>query len=431
MSTDKLQTIYEQLVLLNEYSEGTLKRETLRLKKQAGAHVSEEMVKETIKRFDQLKSAKESGASIKEKVKSGIENGDIKPSRENDPRETKRIENLKRDPFDIGQYNWNDLTFIVHQFREVESQSTKTASTSTTDGVIYDENNLQIVFAANKTETYNFKKKLYNDNNIDKLRETGVITNIPYGWCIAYEPSRSLFDSYRYGTPPASVYFVIDKDLPATDDRHVIVIHSQSDGKYRVTNAFNNREKVVDWNTVVSNDWQPKLNGLQELLPFVPFTEQEDLYRAVKSVTPNTFRTLRAYKAKEAYINNPGSRLLANDFLNLEPNLQHLYVHVKCAPNITDANISIRVHKVMHPFASTMMSEYDWYQIALSKVIENLTNMSDEEYQSGSKGMEPLYEHPVLSKARPQTHKLWIKIVNDVFDEYVNQNTENKRGYNS
>jgi hypothetical protein len=435
MLDKELQYIYEQAVLLNEYSEGTLKRETERLKKQAGPHINVDTVRDTIKRFDQLKSAKESGNSIKEKINKGIQDGDIKPLRDKDPKEIKRVENLKKNPFEISLYTWNDLTFIVHQFREVETtKKTNTTGQATNEGtIVYENNDLKVIFGANKQETYAFKKKLYQDNNIDELLKNGTIkgtSSSVYGWCISYEPQRSLFDSYRYGNPPASVYFVIDKNLPPQDDRHVIVIHAQSDGKYRVTNAFNNREKVVDWSVIVSSEWQPKLQGLQEMFKFIPFTEQEELYRVVKSVTASSFHTIKFYRAKEAYINNPGSKILAKDFLTLEPALQHLYIHVKCPPNVADANINVRVNKAMHPFANTPMEEHKWYTEALLKVVDNLTEMSDEEYNSGVKGMEPLYDHPVIKHAKTQTYRLWMKIVNDVFDEYVNQRTEGKRGYN-
>jgi hypothetical protein len=236
------------------------------------------------------------------------------------------------------------------------------------------------------------------------------------------------FDNYRFSTngKGASVYYVIDESLPLTDQYHVIVIHAQENGQYRLTNAFNNEEVVSDWNTVLK--WQPKLSNLKDKLVFHPYTEDEEIGNVVKHITASRFNTLTSFKAKEAYINS-GKRLYGEDYLKLDPVLQNLYINITCGPDIADRSIQERFGKTLYPFVDSRSRENEErIERAKDEMIDILTNMSDEEYAAGNKGMEPYYRDPYMMQSKSQTYKLWKKFVYNVVDALIN-NAAETRGY--
>jgi hypothetical protein len=434
--TDEIEAIYERM-LLNEYSESFIKKEVIRLRRQADPLVTDDVIKQTIVRFDQLKTGRESGNRIKEIVSS------IQPDVQarDQQRDKQRVERLKNSPFDVTLYSWKDLEHVVHQFsdpaerRAMKELAKGGATEQTRAELVYDKDSLKIYWGKNKKDciafgTYLNKKNEQGFKDIqDEIkaktsRQPGQI----YYWCIGWV-NNNQFDNYRFATGGrgASVYYVVDESLPLNDSHHVIVIHAQQDNRYRLTNAFNNNETVSDWNTVLK--WQPKLNGLQDIIKFHPFTEEEEIGNMVKYATAKDFHALVSFRAKEAYINS-GKMLLSKDYLELDPKLQHLYVNVICGPDVADRSIQARLNKTLYLFTDSrsIPGNHERIQQARLQMIEILENMSDEDYTAGNRGMEPYYEDPIMIQSKGQTYKLWKKFTHDVVNAWINGAVE-LRGY--
>lgn len=427
-----LELVYER-ILLREYSEPFIKREILRLKRQAGPLITDDTIKHTITRFDQLKTGRESGNRIKEIV-SSIQ---LDPQSADNTREKDSLEKLKKSPFDITLYSWKHLEHVVHQFsdpteRRAMRELAKGGSEQTGAELVYDTAGLRVYWGRNKRDCIAFSAYLNKKNKQgfeavrDKLKTTRQPGEIYY-WCIGWV-NNNQFDNYRFSTngKGASVYYVIDESLPLTDPYHVIVIHAQENGEYRLTNAFNNGEVVSDWNTVLK--WQPKLSNLKDKLVFHPYTEDEEIGNVVKHITARRFNTLTSFKAKEAYINS-GKRLYSEDYLKLDPVLQNLYINITCGPDIADRSIQERFGKTLYPFVDSRSRENEErIERAKDEMIDILTNMSDEEYAAGNRGMEPYYRDPYMMQSKSQTYKLWKKFVYNVVDALIN-NAAETRGY--
>lgn len=437
---DDLELIYER-ILLNEYSEPFIRKEIIRFRRQVPPQITNDIIRQTIVRFDQLKTGRESGNRIKEII------NDLQPPEQaqGNERELQRLEKLKQSPFDVTLYSWKDLEHVVHQFsdpaerRAMKDLAKGGAAEQTGAELIYQKDSLKIYWGKSKKDCITFGAYLNKKNEQgfkdiqDEIRaETPRQPGQIYNWCIGWVNTNQ-FDNYRFatGNRGASVYYVIDESLSLKDPLHVIVIHAQQDGMYRITNAFNSggefRETVTNWNTVLR--WQPKLNGLQNIIKFHPFTEEEEIGNVVKYITAKDFHTLTSFKAKEAYINS-GKMLLSKDYLELDPKLQHLYVNVICGPDVADRSIQARFNKTLYLFTDSrsIPGNHERIQQARLEMIEILENMSDEDYAAGNRGMEPYYEDPIMKQSKGQTYKLWKKFVYDVVNAWINGAIE-QRGY--
>ena len=425
MSDRDIAIIYENTVLLKEYSEGFTKQQIARLKPQAGAFVEEDGIRAMIGRFNQLKSGQAKNQII-DLVKTNIENGTIAAANDH-PKEVQRIQKLASNPLMIEFYSWHDLEVIVHSFRDpAEKQAIKAAKKNadqTGASLIYEGNGLRVYFGANKQECQIFKNYLVNTNK-DALKAGGVDVNASsgsiYGWCISYAGPNNLFDSYRFRSETsASVYFIVDDGRPVTDPLNVIVLHAQKDGNFRLTNAYNRSmggysEEVGDWNKVLK--WQPKLKGHESLFKFVPFSESEQLHLVTKNAGPKDFPGFTAFNVKRAYIDSQ-KKIFAKDFLELPADLQHAYVNVR-APDAADANLQTRLRKLLYLFADP---EY--------QKIEDRMNRAAEEGDRGNENwIEVLYDDDVMKKCKKvQTYKYWCKLIDDTLNEMGAAKAANER----
>lgn len=321
------QNLYKQVMVL-EYSDSFIDKQVTRLRGQADRAVTNLMIKELIVRFDQLKTGN-TKEQIKNLVKNFIEN---KQWVSKTPEDEIRLKKLLANPLQIEFYNFDELESVVHSFRDPkQKQEIKAAQKqpgNTGAELIYkDSKGLQIYFGKNANQCVIFKNYLLNKNK-KELKNSNA-----YGWCISYGDGRSYFGQYRFGKSgdiesSASVYFVYDETLPKTDGRHVIVIHAEKNGKYRLTDAFNNREvSNVDWNTVISSKWQPKLAPHKDLIKYVPFSEEENIERELQGITPKGFSKL-SYKAKKSYMEQ-GKSIFSKDYVLLPSELQHTYINAR------------------------------------------------------------------------------------------------------
>lgn len=450
---DKLELIYEEMLL--EYSEPFIKKEIIRLSRETGPHITRDDIRNTIVRFDQLKTGTRSGERIKEII-SNLQLPEIGPGSE---RERQRIEKLKKSPFEITFYSWKDLEHVVHQFSNpADKNALKALQSGDVTGatLIPNTGDLKIYWGKDKNECIAFSASLNkkNEQGFKEIqRELRARTSLSpgkiYNWCIGWV-NNNQFDNYRFnaGGTGASVYFVVDESLPLINEYHVIVIHAQQNGMYRITNAFNDNEIVTDWNKVL--EWQPKLDGFKDKIVFKPYTEEEEVNELIKNVYPVTFHTITSFKAKEAYINS-GKMLLSKDYLELDPALQHLYINVKCGPDVADRSVNTRLHKTLYAFADTGTLPGNKERIKNAQFVsaDEIGEMDNDEYLKRNmtcpyrgrtkqgvlkekcacgQSFESFYNDPIIKQSKGQTYSLWKKFVHNVVNAWLNEQEE-RRGY--
>jgi len=418
--------MYTDKSLILEYSESFINKQIQRLKIQGGRNATNDDIRNDIVRFDQLKTNSTLQARIKEIVNS------IQPEAGKEG----YVERLKKDPLDITRYQWKELTHVVHQFAPPEKKTKNARGAVGGIGnlgakLISEENGLKVYFGDTKENCIIFQQFL-NDQILKQSPETqkelkGITGRIPsttYNWCIGWV-NNNQFDTYRFSKDKsASAYYVIDTEKDLTDPFHVIVVHVQQDGLYRVTGAFNNKEEAnIDWSRVVSF-WQPKLKNLKDVLVYKPFTPEEEarlfeVYgKKYQSVDASVFKTLNTYKTKETYIAAYGraGRLFIEDYLKLDSKLQHLYVNVACHPDAADSS-SVSFRKTFYPFKD---SSRDRIPEASEEAMAILEPLSIEQAKADDTFKEPLMRDPhILQSKSPQTIKLWRKFASDVINEYI------------
>jgi hypothetical protein len=386
-------------IILNEYSEGFIKAQMERLKRSAGPHVTEEMMRSYIERFDQLKSGQASKAQIIQLVRQFIAGGQIAADPQYGPRDAERIKKLAANPLELGFYNWHDLEIVKDSFRDpADKKAQKMANPEDTGAeLIYNDHGFQIYWAEDMNACIKFKQWITN-----KTAKSGETGNA-YGWCISYKPSSNLYANYRFGKDRAnaSIYFVVDWNIPPSNPNHCIVLMALQDGRYRLSDATNNmsRETVTGWDTVVQ--WIPKIRDLKGLITFKPFSEAEELYNITRTATAADFAGYTRYNVKQAYI-GAGKPINSEDYLKLPQELQHLYVNVRC-PTPENDNLNLLLYGI---FANT---DADRVRAAI-KTVRDLYLQKDPNYR------EPLLCEPTVMKGDNQTYKYYRKLVNDAIE---------------
>jgi hypothetical protein len=307
MNISKLIPLYEQVLLL-EISEGFLKKQVERLSK-LNVYVEPETIKQMILRFEQLKNSQNTKIEIKNIIERGIENGDIKGET---PQDKKRIENLKKAPWSLEFYNFENLEKVVHSFRGVEDkEAKKAAETKSKDSgygaaeLIYESPDVQIFLAKTAQAAIDFKEWLVS-HFAEKIKEAGItvrwdISQTLYGWCVAASLNRgNLFNRYRHDNNGASEYFVLDKKSKLKDLDHVLVIHAFKDGRYLVSNAYNSGGDLwLSWPEIEKR--KPGLKGTKDIFKFLPYTEDEQLWLITRHAKPEDFAGFTS-RVKRAYI---------------------------------------------------------------------------------------------------------------------------------
>lgn len=396
-----LENLYSNIVL-NEYSEGFLRQQIKRLKPQAGVYVSEDAIRQMLQRFDQLKTSQNTANRIKELLQQHIESGDIKVDPRN-PKDAKRFENLKKQPFQVEYYNWSDLETIVHQFRDPgETAALKSDAPKGETGAeeIYSnkEDGLHVYFGQDPNACILFKRFLLQQKDAPR----------DYTWCISNRRESNLFYRYRfgsYGSKKASVYFVYDETKPTSNKWHVFVIHVKEGNEYMVTSALNDGDRTLSWNEILKI--QPKLKGLEKLFVYRPLNEDEQLYQVTMDAGPNDFSGFTSYNVKRAYIET-GKKIKQEDYLELPAELQHAYVNVR-APGAEDQDETSRLRKLLQLFANQVQSELNQ---RFAKAQE-----AGEQGASEAEWEKILFNDPVMIKSKKsQTYKYWTKLIDDTLN---------------
>lgn len=432
MDISKLTLLYEQMVV--EYSEGFLKRQIERLQKQS-IHTTPETLRQMLNRFDQLKTAPNTKQEIKRIITTDIENGNIAPT---NPKDQRRIENLKKDPWNVEFYNFPELEKVVHSFRDVgdkqaQKDVAKVSKSDTGAELIYEtpDHSLQVFFAKDAKAGYSFKLWLIKNKeeeikkaNIKPVMGTGRGL---YGWCISAPLDRgNLFATYRfssYSGKNASLYFVLDNKLPVTDNKHLVVIHAYENGNYLVTGANNDGDITMTWPQVVN--YKPELKNLKNLFVYRPFSEEEQLYLVTKSAKPEDFSTFTP-RVKKAYIElGPQRKIYSKDYIELgkvDPSLpykdrqaaekfgsdlQHAYINVR-SPNAEDPDMMSRMMKLLNLFQDSDVSEIN---NRIQKAMELANKTTDENDISWE---EPLFQDPAILQTKDKSVvNYWKKLIDD------------------
>ena len=431
MNITNLVLLYEQVIL--EYSEGFLKKQIERLQKQ-NVHVEPETIKQMLQRFDQLKTAGNTKQEIKNIITTDIESGIIKAK---NPKDQKRIDNLKSSPWNVEFYDFPELEKVVHSFRDVGAKQAqkdfeKANITDTGAKLVYEtpDHMLQVFYAKDARSANAFKLWLAKNKEQEiKQANLKVVWGTGrglYGWCVnAPLDKGNLFASYRFGASlTASMYFVLNNKLPVTDNKHVIVIQAEKDGTYLVTGANNDGDKTMSWGEVVR--YEPALREVnKDIFKFHPFTEEEQLYLLTKDAGPKDFAGFSP-RVKKAYIElGPNNKIYSQDYINLvnvDPNLsyvqrqeaekfgsdlQHAYINVR-SPNANDPDFMFRLMKLLNLFADTNMTDVVKRIQQAKKLAAKTTDDNDLSWE------EPLFQDKAMQQTKDKSVlKYWKKLIDD------------------
>lgn len=432
MNITKLALLYEQVIL--EYSEGFLKQQIERLQKQ-NVHATPETIRQMLQRFDQLKTAGNTKQEIKNIITTDIENGTIAAK---NPKDQKRIDNLKKSPWNVEFYDFSELEKVVHSFRDVGAKQAqkdleKVSTTNTGAELVYEtpDHMLQVFFAKDAKSANAFKLWLIKTKEQDikqaKLNVTLGTGHGLYGWCVSAPLDRgNLFATYRFGTgdKSASLYFVLDNKLPVNNNKHVIVVHAYKNNTYLVTGANNDGDKTMSWDQLTA--YQPALRNVNKnVFKYHPYTEDEQLYLVTKNVNAEDFADL-APRVKKAYIElGSDKKIYSKDYLNLvnvDPNLsyvqkqeaekfgsdlQHAYINVR-APAANDPDKMTRILKLLNLFEDTNMTDITNRIQQAKKLAAKVTDENDLSWE------EPLFQDKTMLQTKDKSIiKYWKKLIDD------------------
>jgi len=437
---DLVTRLDEQLLL--EYNDEFIKKYVGIFIKQ-NPNTTSEAITELIKRFDQLKSGNTKN-EIKTIIKNGIQSGAIK-SKEGDVDDEKRVLRLGNDPLDLKNYSYSELEKVVHSFKTVDKKTLKDAAnvSATNYGakLVYEDktSEIQIFLAENAKQSYAFKLWLINnyannpDKNPKKIKPISGVGKGLYGWCVAEAVSETnpgtYFMSYRF--QGKSCYYVLNNKLLVHDNKHVTVIQptNGTPAKYLVTSATNNGDNTITWPMVVQ--YMPELKGHEDVFKFIPYTEDEEAYKAVMNATPKEFSTFKSSRAKRAYIlGGAKNKVYMQDFLNLtkvnpqltyaERNnaleegraLQESYIKVRGPMGLNAADLltyELRiVSRLLQLFADTSLSGIS-VRVNKSAKLQKLS---------------PLFEDPAMIEIdNPPVLNLWKGYIKNAFMD-LNNNQE-------
>lgn len=458
MDNSNLVSLYESM-LFEAYNEDFYKKQIARLKPQAGAYVTPEMIRAKIRRFADLKGNFRTANQVSQLVKNAVEQG-RKPSSERegaviapyvpllsqekldqiknvDPDkvqflspslrvahkkytdELKRINLLEKIPHEIRYYTWNDLEAIVDQFPDPGEKEAlkKVAATGSGAQLIYDKDKLKIFFGADGNECYILKKYISKERGLDPST---------YKWCISADPtqSKNYHSRYRFGDyghrVEKSSYFIYDEERPVTDPWHFFVIHvasspvevTRSDEKspYMVTDSNNAGDVWMTWEEILK--LQPKLKGHENLIQFIPLNEDEKIQQVIAGeANADSFKNYSSFKVKRAYIKqSPDNKIYKKDYLKLDPVLQHLYINMR-TPVGEDAEQFDMLAKLMTMFEDSdnktdMMDVIDKSRDEMRKSVDDESNL---------KWLDILSSNPTVDASKEsQTVKRYKNLIRDV-----------------
>lgn len=431
-----VKALYEayQQIILNEYSESFIKQQIDRLKKTAGAHVTDDTLRFYITRFDQIKTSKT--AELKELIKSRIENKDpifTAPAMVREHPQfgkiRKQFEQLQSNPLQLEFYNWKQLEAIVDAFPPPESKEAKQAAKSDKPPaeIVYNKDGILIFYGVDRQACQMFQSWARTKNlpKIQKAQqenfkppERAHASDYPMHWynfCIGWPGTGNLFDSYRFGRggSDASIYYVYDNNKPITDKYHLIVVQARENGMFLVTDAFNSGDTTMSWEQLLKI--QPKLAGAKDVLVFKPFSEKEQEYLATRDATPSDFSNFTNYNVQRAYIVTPErsgrpKKIYKKDYLKIDPRLQHEYINARSPA--ADVDPSETLDRLIKPFADSTYEE----------VVARNAKARQARAQGDPNWKDILGEDPTVAQSKQkQIYYYYNKLIKDYFEKVGKQ----------
>jgi len=276
------------------------------------------------------------------------------------------------DPKNIDLFNAAHLEHIFDEFnkeekREEQQVITKDASLIWPEDVSTTiRDHISPTAAASNNDKY---IEVYYAGNADAcIKFTHDVFGQSYSFCIGRKMGH-MYDTYRYQdtqnnngyTGPRSFYFVRDYSRRESDPLHLIVVHAMQSGKFRFTNAPNNNSDapVGDWEDLLKI--QPKLHNLKDKIVFVPFSEKEQDYVALK-YTDMWHLFQIAPRLRNAALSS-GIVLPIHIFTQLSADEQNVYI------------ASLTGHNKLVKLSRYEPAEADWNRRA-TFIMQNTVNMS-------------------------------------------------------
>lgn len=223
----------------------------------------------------------------------------------------KRIFDIEH-PTDVFNYTWEQLEGTVDQAASPPDRpKAGNAAASAEAKLIYNQDGLRIYDAPSAEACIQLGQEEFGRS---------------YTFCISRRGSGNMYSHYRLGGK--SFYFVYDENKPTSDNTHLLVIQASSKkNEYIITKADNRGDSTNTWEQILK--LQPKLQGLQHLFKFHPFTTEE----AVKSTGPSGFDRL-PYELKRLYISSERTIYMSSwDLLPRELKALYSEIAVRRDPN--------------------------------------------------------------------------------------------------
>ena len=172
--------------------------------------------------------------------------------------------------------------------------------------------------------------------------------------------------------------------------------------------SFDNREGYnwITWDEIVK--LQPKLQGLEHLFQFVPFSEDEQIRQLLTgNANPDTFKTYTNYNVKRQYIRT-GKLIYSEDYAKLDAILQHTYINQR-APNQEDKNYMKMLEKLVYIFADP------GYKVKARERVYKTLELMKKLGKNSPAAVEPLLDEPTIKNSRKEnTYKHWCNYLLDV-----------------
>ena len=278
---------------------------------------------------------------------------------------------------DIMKYSFSDLEKLIDSFPKKVNKSLTGLNNIDSNDIIYDENNLLILKGDTKDKCIRYGRG--------------------YSWCISRQDSSNMFNTYRYRYDEINFYFVFDKDKSDTDVNRALVILVDKNHKFYLANASNSGDfaGTKEFTFKQITEFQPKLNGLQDLFKPLPLTSKEkDTHNKIKNEisNDNLMDYFNSYDMIEAYISF-GHELTDIQYVNISDDLKSKYINlgnILTDNQLSNTNIKlIERYDNLHSLQTWLDNKYSkeeqrnltilycsYNNLTSLKGIENLTNLT-------------------------------------------------------
>jgi len=323
----KLTSIYVKNILLNEYSESTI-REFIAKFSSDNPHVPAEQLRAYILGFEKVKQQPRFISIVK------------------------RIAPLIKQPQDLTNYSLAELQGVLRWFDQEETAfNIDTMLPEERPGArplkLYDDGEL-IIYTA---YTHKQAQELVRNTIPDLFSSRGgVAREGGYSYCVGNQTD-SYWKDYRFRRGQ-TFYFVVEPKRG--DCNNVLVVRPYMEGGdtvyYAVSNANNKDLSGFTWEGVTK--LQPLLKGKDKLFQVRAFSPFEEIYKQKATTTrPRDFESLN-YEGKRFYI-SLGNDIYAEDYVLLDKALQNDYINSRFGGWSTGELTKLRCSNLINLFVTS------------------------------------------------------------------------------